>query len=64
MTPNYETVSAVAASYARRMLRAGYHPEDIAAAFVVAGVALGRTVNGDEKTTDTLAELIGYLGSR
>lgn len=61
MTSNYETAEAVAAAYARRMLRASYAPEDIAAAFVVEGVAIGRVVNGDAETADRLETIVDYL---
>ncbi|MEX0406906.1 hypothetical protein ABGN05_14675 [Aquibium sp. LZ166] len=61
MTSNYEIAEAIAASYARRMMRAGYQAEDIAEAFLVQGVALGRLVNGDAETVEKLDVIGDYL---
>ena len=61
MTNDFETVEAVAATYIRRLVDAGYQPEDIAAAFVVEGVALTRALDGDEATAAWLEKIAEHL---
>lgn len=61
MTDNFEMAEAVAAAYARRMIRAGYEPEDIAAAFAIEGIALARIMDGDAATIAVLRAMEEHI---
>lgn len=61
MTPHYERLLPAVDAFACRLLRRGWHPEDIAAAIFVEGVALSRAVNGDADTVRTLDEVADYI---
>jgi hypothetical protein len=64
MTDNYEAAAAVAAAYARRMIRAGYAAEDVATAFVANGIAMSLVVNGEADTRAVVAALAERVGAR
>ena len=61
MTDLYEATEAVAAAVARQMIAHGWDIEDVAAAFVVNGVALSRLAVGDAETAEYLDVMGDYL---